>query len=69
DDILYRPAIIEHHHGGSVTRKDMVWLNIDHRQMGVGGDNSWGAQVHSEYTITPKEWTYGFVLEPLSNKK
>ena len=65
EDILYRPFNIERRHGGSIEKKDMVWLNIDHRQMGVGGDNTWGAQVHPEYTITPHDWTYSFTLQPL----
>jgi beta-galactosidase len=31
--------------------KDQVdWL-IDHKQMGVGGDNSWGARTHDKYTL------------------
>ena len=64
-DIMYRPFNIDPRHGGSIEKKDMVWLNIDHRQMGVGGDNTWGAQVHSEYTITPHDWTYSFTLQPL----
>jgi beta-galactosidase len=63
DDITYVPATEQHRHGGSMMKKDMVWLNIDHLQMGVGGDNTWGAQVHSEYTITPKEWSYGFTIK------
>ena len=62
-DIDYRPSQVERRHGGSIERKDMVWLNIDHRQMGVGGDNTWGAQVHPEYTITPHEWSYSFFVE------
>jgi beta-galactosidase len=49
-------------------KKDMIWLNIDHRHMGVGGDNTWGAQVHPEYTITPHEWQYSFTMQPLSNQ-
>ena len=52
----------EHRHGGCVDKKPMVWVNIDHRQMGVGGDNTWGAMVHPEYTITPHEWSYGFTI-------
>ena len=36
--------------------------------MGVGGDNTWGAQVHPEYTITPHEWQYSFTMQPLSNQ-
>ena len=66
EDIEYRPFNVERRHGGSIVKKEMVWLNIDHRQMGVGGDNTWGAQVHPEYTITPHAWEYGFELSPLS---
>lgn len=66
EDIEYRPSQVERRHGGSIEKKDMVWLNIDHQQMGVGGDNTWGAQVHPEYTITPKEWKYSFTLQPLA---
>ncbi len=64
-DLEYVPAKKARRHGGSVTRKDMVWLNIDHRHMGVGGDNTWGAQVHPEYTITPQEWQYSYIIRPL----
>lgn len=66
EDIEYRPSQVERRHGGSIEKKDMVWLNIDHLQMGVGGDNTWGAQVHPEYTITPHEWKYSFTLQPLA---
>lgn len=66
EDLEYRPSQVERRHGGSIVKKEMVWLNIDHKQMGVGGDNTWGAQVHPEYTITPHEQTYGFTLQPLS---
>lgn len=63
EDIEYRPSQMERRHGGSIVKKDMVWLNIDHLQMGVGGDNTWGAKVHPEYTITPHEWNYSFTIE------
>jgi len=62
------PFDVERRHGGSIVPKDMVWLNILYRQMGVGGDNTWGAHVHSEYTITPHEWEYSFTLVPLSGE-
>lgn len=68
EDIEYRPSQVERRHGGSIVKKNMVWLNIDHKQMGVGGDNTWGAQVHPEYTITPHEWKYSFTLLPLGAK-
>ena len=66
DDLLYVPSMQEHRHGGCVDKKDMVWVNIDHLQMGVGGDNTWGAMVHPEYTITPKEWSYSFTIKNLN---
>lgn len=68
EDIEYRPSQVERRHGGSILKKDIIWLNIDHQQMGVGGDNTWGAQVHPEYTITPHEWKYSFTLQPLGAK-
>jgi beta-galactosidase len=43
------------------SRNDLLTVNIDHLQMGVGGDNSWGLPVHPEYTIPPKgtyTWTF-----------
>lgn len=64
-DIEYIPFDIERKHGGSISKKDMVWVNIDHRQMGVGGDNTWGAQVHPEYTITPEPISYSFTIIPI----
>lgn len=64
-DLEYVQAMIERKHGGSIVPQDMVTLNIDHRMMGVGGDNTWGAQVHPEYTITPEEYRYRFSLRPI----
>lgn len=68
-ELEYRPSQVERRHGGSIARQDLVWLNIDHLQMGVGGDNTWGAQVHPEYTITPQEWSYGFTIEKIGAEK
>ncbi len=65
EDISYVPFNVERRHGGSIERKPLVWLNIDHAQMGVGGDNTWGAQVHPEYTITPEPIHYSFTIQPL----
>jgi len=43
--------------------KPFVDLNIDYRQMGVGGDDSWGARTHDEYTLPAKEYSYSFTME------
>jgi len=67
EDLEYVPAMMERRHGGSIVDKDMVTVNIDHMMMGVGGDNTWGAQVHPEYTILPVERRYSFVMRYVAN--
>ena len=42
-----------------------ITLNLDYRQMGVGGDNSWGALPHPEYRLMPGEYHYRFRLTPI----
>ena len=69
DAIDYVPFKQERRHGGSIEKQPFVWVNIDHAQMGVGGDNTWGAHVHPEYTITPNEIRYGFTMRPLRSGK
>ena len=54
-------------HGADIKIGNTVQWNIDHLQMGVGGDNSWGAMVHDEYTINPQDYKYSFTLQPAKN--
>jgi beta-galactosidase len=51
-------------HGAHIKSGPRVQWNIDHLQMGVGGDNSWGRPVHKEYTIPPGEYHYSSTLVP-----
>ena len=67
-DIDYVPASIERRHGGSIVPRDMVTVNIDSRMMGVGGDNTWGAQVHPEFTVSPTPQSFSFTLIPLGKE-
>ena len=32
--------------------RETLTVNIDYQQTGVGGDNSWGARPHPQYTLT-----------------
>ena len=59
-----RSAGVAHRHGGDVEFRDLVSLHIDWKQMGVGGDNSWGARPLPKYQITPARYEYGFQLSP-----
>lgn len=67
-DIAYVEQSVERRHGGSVQKQDLVWVNIDYLQMGIAGDNTWGAQTHPEYTITPENHSYGFRIVPLKSQ-
>ena len=51
-------------HSYQMTRRDFVTLNLDLQQMGVGGDNSWGARPHDEFQLKPQPYSYGFRLRP-----
>ncbi|MBQ8845993.1 MAG: DUF4981 domain-containing protein [Lachnospiraceae bacterium] len=46
-----------------------TWVRLAAKQMGVGGDDSWGAPVHQEFKIDPKEpLTLAFVISPVAGK-
>lgn len=55
----------ENVHGGSMQNEELIWWNIDLQQMGVGGDNSWGAQTHPQYRLPYKDYQYSFTLRPI----
>jgi len=54
-------------HGADIRIGKIVQWNIDHLQMGVGGDTSWGRMVHEKYTIPANEYHYSFILIPATN--
>ncbi len=53
-------------HINELPRRDFITLNLDYRQMGVGGDDSWGARTHPEYTLPAKPYSYRFRIRPYS---
>ena len=52
-------------HLSDLTPEDFTDLNIDFRQQGVGGDDSWGAKTHPEYTLPCKEYSYSFRMKAI----
>jgi len=52
-------------HPPDVRVRDFICLTLDHAQMGVGGDDSWGARIHPEYALPAKDYAFTFVLRPL----
>jgi len=55
-------------HTVDVVPRDLVSVNVDYKQMGVGGDDSWGARTHPEYLLDEKNYEYGFIMTPLQNE-
>jgi len=52
-------------HTTDIKPKDAIYLNIDYKQMGVGGDNSWGAKTWEKYQLKPKNYSYTYFIEPI----
>jgi len=53
-------------HAFELPARDFTVLNLDWKQQGVGGDDSWGAWPHDENLIPCQEYTYSFRLRPFS---
>jgi beta-galactosidase len=55
-------------HTYHVKKRDLITLKLDYKQMGVGGDTSWGdrARAHPEYRLPVRGYSYSFILRPYS---
>lgn len=53
-------------HPFQLPHRDFVSFNLDLKQQGVGGDNSWGAWPHKPFLIPPQEYSYSFRLRPIN---
>lgn len=53
-------------HSWELVPENFISVNLDLKQMGVGGDNSWGAWPYKKYQIEPKVYSYQYRLSPLA---
>ncbi len=53
-------------HPFQLPTRDITVLNLDWKQQGVGGDNSWGLWPHEQYLIPCQAQRYSFRLRPFS---
>jgi len=55
-------------HIHELPRRDTITLNLDYKQMGVGGDDGWTerARPHPEYRLPVKKYSYSFRLRPIT---
>jgi len=56
-------------HVSDIKPRDLVSLDIDFGQMGVGGDDSWGKRTLQKYSLNEKSYRYGFTLLPYTVSK
>ncbi|NIP19451.1 MAG: DUF4981 domain-containing protein, partial [Xanthomonadales bacterium] len=54
-------------HVNDIRPRDLVSVNIDYGQMGVGGDDSWGKRTLQRYMLNETTYDYGFTIKPLRN--
>ena len=52
-------------HTYDVPQRDLISINIDHSQMGVGGDNSWGYMPLEKYQIQPGDMSFSYMIRPI----
>ena len=54
-------------HATDLKPREHITVNLDHIQMGVGGDNSWGLPVNQPYLIPARGTrSWSFALRPAS---
>ena len=54
-------------HTVDIEKRDFVNINIDKAQMGVGGDNSWGAMPHQQYRIKAKDMSFMYIISKVDS--
>ncbi|MDF1548303.1 MAG: glycoside hydrolase family 2 TIM barrel-domain containing protein [Bacteroidales bacterium] len=55
----------DYKHINDINKKDGVFVNLDLKQMGVAGDNSWGARPYAKYSVPADNYEFLFTMEPL----
>jgi beta-galactosidase len=51
-------------HPYKLPQSDKVVIRVNYKQMGVGGDDTWGARTHEEFTLyANKSYSYSFTIQ------
>lgn len=55
-------------HTYDLKKSEFITLNIDYKQMGVGGDDSWSKKAlpHKQFRIPAKDYSYSFTIKPVN---
>lgn len=63
--LQYTPEELEaYDHPYKLPSSEKVVVRINHKQMGVGGDDTWGGKTHEEFTLyANKSYSYSYVIQ------
>lgn len=50
-------------HAIDVIPQKNIFLHVDLKQRGLGGDNSWGMYPHNQYRLLDKKYSYSYLME------
>jgi beta-galactosidase len=53
-------------HSYQMEYREDITFNIDMKQTGVGGDTSWGARTHDQYTVRSEPMSFSYQLRPVT---
>lgn len=56
-------------HYYEIPHRNMTEFNIDLKQRGVGGDNSWGHDTHEEYKLMDSKYSYNYTIKAIHESK
>ncbi|EGQ8551034.1 beta-galactosidase [Vibrio parahaemolyticus] len=57
-------ALAEAKHTNEIDKEEQVYLRLDHKHMGVGGDDSWSPSVHKKFQLTDNHYAYRVSFQP-----
>ena len=55
-------------HTYDIVPRPHIYINLDYKQMGVGGNDSWGSKPLPQYMIPPGDYEYSFIIRPVKSE-
>jgi beta-galactosidase len=55
-------SIMAASHAEDLAPEDSVFLSLDHKHAGLGGDNGWLPNLHEEYRVGPGVYRFQYML-------
>ncbi|MDR1526389.1 MAG: DUF4981 domain-containing protein [Dysgonamonadaceae bacterium] len=68
DDLDPAPEL-DQYHADELEKRAEIYLNVDHRQMGVAGIDSWGSLPLGQYRINYDSYRYRYVIQPVESNR